>query len=617
MLSSQAHLRRIPHLLRPLRPPRPLTDHGRTLSPRLFTSNSQLLLLTSPINRPQLPFLHTPSAANSGHPIFSNRILNAVSLGGHHVPRLISTERRKKITNGIKIALTAYAVIILFYVAQLGLYQEEIEQVFPTPPDWTWKSRWFLRTARALQTPERQGKSNTNWPLVGSYYRELLERLENTEVDGKGLVEQSAAGDEEEGAILIDGVGKAGYDIEGMSESWKKGYFEALMGAGETAEKLDGWMDDKKKGIASPPEYVVGPSNPNPKPVPKGMIVPDEENSVPAYESPEVYYMKILTTKGFQTNQKLDAALAYADWLDFKGLNETAGEVYNWAMDITIAGLPGVVNLDVDAEKIVDRKTGVLKKGGYGSLTENLLRTSTALGIHQVRIGNLTSALSVFLSVLQARRNISTSTDIPSIKPPSSFRPHSKEENVLQSISYLFSPPPYPLPTRTGNEHPLHSESSGCEEAGLMIYIGEIIFASSSQEKGLAWTRDAVDHAEISLLQLDPDQESGQPHSHAMEYSTAEEKCRDCLRTGLDNWKKMVRKLVVRAENEELQSMDRMDEAWFGRGRKKVQEKRMQRRRWEAEELILNERAKRVRNLIGDSDVPTLTAAGDSIFFFA
>ena len=223
MLPPRSLPRRIPSLLRPLRPP---SNHIRPCKPRPFTSNSQLLLVSLPVGRPQLPFLHSPSVHSQ--PPVSNRLLKAITLR-HHVPRLISTERRKRITNGLKIGFSAYAILLLFYVVQQGIYQEKIERMFPTPPEWSFKSRWFLRSARALQEPERFGKLATSWPNVGSYYKELLERLENPEIDGRGLEEQT------EGGILIDGLGKAGYDIEGMSEPWKRGYFEALMGAGETA----------------------------------------------------------------------------------------------------------------------------------------------------------------------------------------------------------------------------------------------------------------------------------------------------------------------------------------------------------------------------------------------
>ncbi|EGE08880.1 hypothetical protein TEQG_07787 [Trichophyton equinum CBS 127.97] len=604
MLSSQLHIQRIPRLIR-LRPPNTI---ARFSNPRPFTSNSQLLLITTPANRPQLPFLYTSSA---GHPLFTGRqTLNVVTLG-RHVTRLISTERRRKITNGIKIGLTVYAIILLLYVAQQGLYQETIERMFPTPPEWSWKSRWYLRTAKALQSPEKMGRVATSWPAVGSYYRELLLRLEDPEIDGKGLKEQITNAGEGE-AILIDGVGRAGYDIDEMREPWKKGYFDCLMGAAETAEKLDGWLEDTVTHIASPPEYVVGPSNPRPKEGPKGSIAPLEENCVPAFQNPSVFYMKILTTKGFQTNQKLDAALAYADWLDYKGLKDTAGEVYCWAMDIAVEGL------GVDPQKVVDIKTGIIKEGGNKYVTENLLRTSKAMGVHQVRVGDLSSALAVFLSVLKCRRSVTASEDsLPKVVNLKPNKSKTKKDDILTAITSFISPPQYPIPIRTGNEPPVRSQSTACEEAGLMLYIGEIIYASSSREAGLSWTRDAVDQAEIALLQFDEKQEQKQlvaSPSHGMQYQSTEEQCQHCLRSGLKNWRQMIRSLVVKAEKDELKTMDEVNDYWFGRGPRKVAEKQAQRRRWEAEEMILDDRAKRIQRLIGDDGLSALTSS-DRMFF--
>jgi hypothetical protein len=326
--------------------------------------------------------------------------------------------------------------------------------------------------------------------------------------------------------------------------------------------------------------------------------IPREENCSPAYDSPEVYYMKILTTKGFESNQKLDAALAYADWLDFKGLQGTAGDMYSWAMDIAAAGLP------VDVSQVVDLNTGVLKEKGSEFVSENLLRASTALGVHHVRRGDLPTALSVFLSVLRARR------DLPSPPPPTELPADELGKSLNQDnfslseiartiTSYIF-PHPYPVPRGTGNDRPVRSLSSSCEEAGIMVYIGEIIFASSSQEDGLAWTRDAVDMAESAIMQLgDEEEEESNSRSTSILHSDIQTRCQDCLRVGLNNWKKMIRTLVVKAENEELESMDRAKNSWFG-GAKRVKEKELQRRRWEAEEMILEDRTKRLRRALGD-----------------
>lgn len=122
MLLPRTHLRRIPSLLRPLRPPRPIPFNN---SPQLrpFTHNTQLLLLlsSSPTTRPQLPFLHHPSTSRSPKPDL---------LPAQIIRRLISTERRayyrRTITGGLKLGLAFYALLLLFYIIQTGVYQERI-----------------------------------------------------------------------------------------------------------------------------------------------------------------------------------------------------------------------------------------------------------------------------------------------------------------------------------------------------------------------------------------------------------------------------------------------------------------------------------------------------------
>ncbi|EEH34881.1 hypothetical protein PAAG_05928 [Paracoccidioides lutzii Pb01] len=616
--------RRMPHLLRPLRPP---GCPPQPSNPRFFTINSPKLLITSPTtrHRPQLPFLHSPAAA-CPLPAASNRLLNAALLR-LHIPRLISTERKayyQKIYKVVKFVLSVYLAIMLLFVIRMGFTQESYERIFPTPPEWTFWSRWKLRTARATQHPELFHKLQTSWASVGNLYTELLARLEDPEIDGKGLKEQ------EEGGLLIEGVGKAGIDITGMSEAWTTGYFQALMGAGGAAEKLDGWMEDKQQQMVGPAQCVLGPSNATPQLLPGTTKMLKEEDCVPAYQSPEVFYMKILTTKGFGTHQKLDAALAYADWLDFKGLKKTAGDVYAWAMDIATAGLPG----GVDPKQVVDIQTGVLKEQGNQYVTDNLLRASTALGVHQVRLGNLSTALSVFVSVLRARRAlpeaqapVSSATATATATEPRIHPAVSKDESLLtnlsKSILSLLTPPEYPLRTRTGNEPATRSLSTVCEDAGLMVYIGEIIFASSSPEHGLAWTRDAVDLAETTILQLNDEdgaevnsnstssskssvaaQNNSGNNSLSINHSDAHQRCRDCVKAGLQNWKQMVRVLLVKAENEELESLDKAGKGsswWAGwGGARRVKEKEMTRRRWEAEEMIVKDRVNELRYILGN-----------------
>lgn len=473
----------------------------------------------------------------------------------------------------------------------MGVYQEEIEHKWPTPPEWSLKSRWCLRSAQALQNPEEIGKLVTSWPMVAGYLRELLERLEDLEGEGKGIVEQG------DGGFVVEGIGKTGYDISEKSEPWRRGYFQALIGAAKAAENLEGWVTDWKQRISAPAEYVVGPSNPNPKPMLPGVgKAPQEENSEPASPSPETFYMKILTTKGFDTGQKLDAALAYADWLDYKGLTSTARDMYNWAMDIALAGSP------TDPSKFVNPKTGVLKNNGKDLPSENILRVSTALAVHQAQQGNLPAALSVFTSVLKARRSLpSPPPDFPLELPPK--KPTTDViASFVNSIRTVLSPADYPPPRPSGDNPPLRTPTSICEEAALMTYIGEIIFASSSAETGLTWTRDAADAAESSIYDL------GGP-----DHVTPQHRCAQCLRVGMGNWRTMVTKLLSKAEKEELEAREKAKTAWFG-GEKQVMAKTGERQRWEVEMILLDDRFRRLSDFVEANSGLDVFAPGSSMF---
>ncbi|KAJ5648775.1 hypothetical protein N7490_005147 [Penicillium lividum] len=559
-----------------------LRTNGPNIHLRPFTNRTPLLL-SPPPGRPQLPFL-TPLAPSRPLPPLSIHLRK-------HFGRLISTESRegykRRFGRGLKVGLSFGAILILFSIIQLGVYQEDIEHQWPTPPEWSWKSRWSLRSAQALQNPDYIGKLMTNWPMVAGYMSELLERLEDVEGEGKGIVEQY------EGGLLVEGVGRTGLDVSAKSEPWRRGYFQALMGAAKAAENLDGWVTDRKRKISAPAEYAIGPSNPRPKPMPAGQKKGiHEEDCEPASPPPETFYMKILTTNGFDTRQKLDAALAYADWLDFKGLQDTAGDMYTWAMDIAAGGYEG------DASKVVDLKTGVLRSSASDLPSENILRVSTALAVHNARQHNLPAALSIFTSILKARRALPLSSDssfqtsLPALPTRSSSDPFSA---LFKTLKTVFIPVEYPPPPPSGDVPPHRTASSPCDEAGLMAYIGEIIYASSSHDQGLAWTRDAVEMAESTMLSLSSDEKA------------ARAQCAQCLKVGLENWKTMVSALVRHSQKEERESLERAPKAWYG-GARDAKKKAEVSRRWKAEEAVLEDRIRKIFPLlVGESDLDSLS----------
>ncbi|KAI9703233.1 MAG: hypothetical protein M1836_007798 [Candelina mexicana] len=445
-----------------------------------------------------------------------------------------------------------------------GIQNERLERQFPTPRDWTWISRMNYRNAKSQEDPEANGTGLIDWASTGNMYRLLIRRLEDPAKDGYGLSEQ------DDGGIYVAGVGKTGADLENKSYAWKQGYYEALMGAARAAEHLDGWVKDETRNTAFPPEVIIGPSNPTPKPVPPGAMSPPlEENCSPAFEAPETYYMKILTARGFTTKHKLHAALAYADWLDFKRLPESAEEMYRWGLDIATSAAPS-------KSPLVDHSTGVIRADAI-NVSSNLLQATTSLAIHYARNLNISSALPILLSVLRARRSLPPA-------PPSALTSEDAEDdapssylsNILSLLRSFMIAPSYPPPPPSGDEPPFRSSSELCEEAGVMAYIGEVLFASASYNEGLSWTREAVDLAEERFADVNTDK-------------AGRIRCQECLDVGLGNWKSMVVKL---ANNERKERQGRKP-GWLERGTQHSSEGR-----WMQEEKVIDDRIKRARELL-------------------
>jgi hypothetical protein len=129
-----------------------------------------------------------------------------------------------------------------------------------------------------------------------------------------------------------------------------------------------------------------------------------------------------------------------------------------------------------------------------------------------------------------------------------------------------------------------------------MTYIGEILYASSSREHGLAWTRDAVEIAESTMLELT-----------SPEDKPARTRCAQCLKVGLENWKTMVSTRVAQAHKEEAEGKAAgQSKSWFGgRGSSNKAEEV---KRWEAEEALLEDRIRRLFPvLVGESGLDTLS----------
>ena len=503
--------------------------------------------------------------------------------------------------------------MLLLGVMAFGLQNEVLERRFPSPPEWTMKSRILYRNANGKEYPGPNSTGVTDWTSVGNEYRKLLGRLEDPSIDGQGLRPML----HEEGDIYVDGLGKAGLDVSSKSEPWRRGYYACLIGVTKASENRDGWVSDTTRNIAFPPEVVIGPSNPRPKPVPYGTPpAPLEENCVPAFEPAETYYMKILTTQGFSTRQRLDAALAYADWLDFKGLISTAEEMYDWGLDIAIRALPVGVN------DVSDIKSGVIdQKATY--ISSNVLLATTSLAFHHARRKNFAAALPVYLSVLRARKQLSTCSSQNEAKSRS--REGLSIAKILLFFRSMIITPPYPPAPPTGDEIPLRTPAEVCEEAGVMAHIGEILFASSfasssakassntfrmslvssrsatgqleSQQSGLSWTRDAVDLAEATLTSAGRDDEE------------TREKCSECLAVGMDNWSNMVAKLLKEERQAKARKQPKAGSSLLWGSSATVEEEG----RWERESQVVDQRLENVRRLLS-RDADTKKGQGSYLF---
>lgn len=478
------------------------------------------------------------------------------------------------------------------------MLQIEMEHEHPTPKDFSFWERWELRTIYKLL--EQGEKTGTNWQLVAKYADRLLKRLERS----KGLKVQDIK-DGKGAEILVDGVGRIGYDISEMSDAWKQGYFDCLMTMARVGEWAVGQC--KKKGSTIQDkiyrwENIPGPDNPRPVPLQwekdgsHTKPPPTYAEVEPLWEDASVWYLRILTTKGFNNRQRLDAALAYADWCGFTGLKDTSKDMYDWALDIAAGGLPA------GCGEVVNMTTGVINQGQDQFVTENLLRATTALGVHHARNGEVKEALPIFLSVLRARKALPPE---PGFARKTPRRQLTAEElanrqstevfsGYLTTIRSFFKDADLDF-SKTGDERPFHTLKEACEEVGLMTYIGEILFASTSseqeKEKGLSWTRDSVDAAEAVLWFMD-EQASSSP-------SEGRRRCQECLQTGLNNWQQMVQQMSRLALNKQQEAGSHKT-GWFSRAESQTEKVVNEVQKWKDEEAQIELRRQKTSSLLNN-----------------
>ncbi|KAL3420483.1 hypothetical protein PVAG01_08982 [Phlyctema vagabunda] len=507
-------------------------------------------------SRPQLPFLYPPQR--------------------RPIARFLTTETKtwikSEVRKGIRYTAYLYAGTILFFIATFGVRQEYLERQFPSASEWSIYTRFQYRDAKWEERSHEESIGSIDWVKVGAAYKRLVLRLEDPSKDGAGLREQ------EDGGILVAGVGRTGYDVSGKSEPWRRGYHEVLMGAARSAEHLSDWVVDRARDIQFPANTVIGPSNPKPRPLPPGApVAPQEKDCEPAFDPPEVYYIRILTTQGFTQKQRLDAALAYATWLNYKGTPEAALEMHNWALDIAT---------EQYTSPILDRKSGMLNVVDQPPST-NILAAVTALATHHALHSDVSVSLPIFLSLLRARRSLETPPKSTVSAAVLGAEDQSAFSHALATVKDIVISPEYPPPPSDGTDIPQRTPLEICEEGAVMAHIGEILYASrtskNSKEEGLAWTREAVDIAENELRAGRIPEE-------------AKKKCRECLQVGLDNWGVMVRKLAK--EERELKQAGAKSGSWLGFGNREQKEFLG---RWESEEQVIEQRLQRSKEILGVS----------------
>ncbi|PHH79821.1 hypothetical protein CDD80_3682 [Ophiocordyceps camponoti-rufipedis] len=534
-------------------PPRLLAGrfYPRATGSRLLTPTIGLRSATNQA-RPSLPFLSAPTA--TGRP------------AGR---RFISARRqwfRKEAKLMVRYTLSIWGCGMAVIFIMWAIEQEKRERRHPTPREWRWSTRQSLLYAHHC--------AGSDWPDALKAARRVVSRLENPDYDGQDIVKLAGKPNPtlaDPDLTLEDADELLPRDISAKTEEWQRGYFDAIMLAAKAAEHVDGWLYDRLLKVTVPPECVFGPSNPRPRPIRSGASgVPRAEDCQLAYPSAESWYMKMLATEGFTQRQRVDATLAYASFMQFKDQVEQAEALYDLALaeathKIEPARLP------------YDTKTLVLKNEGEPP-SDNMLEVLTAIANFKARKGQLSSALPMYVSLLQARRRLSNTPPPPtSSRPPPSF---------VDQVTGFFKQPPYPQSPGDGTRPPWRNTLERCQEAALHLYIGEILFATSSRTNGLAWTRDAVDIAEEQL----------RDGSLAKMEKEAKQRCRECLATSLNNWSAMAAQLAEAEQAKREKSGSRSGLLPFWR----VQEPQEANSRWRSEQAAVEARADRAKELLND-----------------
>lgn len=542
---------------------------------RTFTQNSPALYNA----RPQLPFLSIPSRFQ------------------RQQWRYLTTERKtwlkREAILSVKYTGYIWAILACAASAAFAIQQELMERKFPTPHEWSFRTRMLKRGAEAEKN--RTDVFMEDWVLIIQILNDVIARLEDPNGDGHGLKD------------LGPGSPPGSKDTTAMPEPWRRGYYEALLLQALASEHVEGWVLDTTRKIVFSPDVVRGPSNPFPKPIPPGSkSAPREEDCVSAgFPNPDQCYLKLLSTEGLTSKQRMDAALAYANWLEYKGLVGPAAIIYDDAVNMAVEEIhtPG-------APPLVDPQTSVLNDKADRAPSANLLQSLTALATFKARHEDVSAALPVMISILKARRSLpsqppSTTTQADSIAAALRGPPRKNGGgSPLQAALGLLTPPPYPPPPPGGAEPPARGSGELCEEAALHLHIGEVVYTlrgAARREDGLAWTREGVDLAEEELHRVLQEEGAG---GAAAGRRGAKKTCRECLASGLENWAAMVDRMA-RDERAGGRAAGPPAAGWFGMwsGGKAVLEEGAG-GRWAAEQKVVTERTVRAQPILEDLQKP-------------
>ncbi|KAK3396555.1 hypothetical protein B0T20DRAFT_418135 [Sordaria brevicollis] len=550
----------------------PRGELAKPCSPAIHSTTTRFFTQSASVRvgirtRPQLGFLNVPVTTQQQY-------------------RYLTTERKARlkqdIKQGIKITSYLWAAGACVFAIAFALLQETLEARYPTPHEWSMLSRIFFRGA-FCERDQTDPSRTTDWVHVTNWIKGVVDRLEDPSIDGKGL--KDAPSDRPKGTK----------DISAKSENWRRGYYEAMMLYAKAAENVENWVTDKtQNNLIVPNDYVIGPSNPNPRPFPNDKYRPPQEaDCVPTFESPNEIYMRILSTEGLTNRQRIEAGLAYATWLEFKGITGPANIILENAVDLAASEHASFTN---NNQYPIDTKTYTLLTTNIPNQqhpSANLLQSLTALATFRARQGDITTALPILVSILQARKSLPSTPDPRRIPP----LPHQKKLSWPGAILALLKEPPYPDPPEDGTLPPLRDAKERCEEAALSLHIGEIMYTTRDKrhkEEGLSWTREAVDIAEEQLRSL----------SNKASSMPARMTCRDCLAAGLENWGMMVERLAreEKRRKEELEKNPAPEEkktSWWSFWSHGVGEhKEEDLNRWAAEEKVIAERQRRAADLL-------------------